>query len=75
MGTTVVNWSVDVTIGLPPLNRDVNVFVYQNVNVSLSNRTHQQGRVKQTNYPKPSLKSRVTFEVENPWHFIETADI
>ena len=39
MGTAAVNWSVDVTIEL--LNRDVNVFVYQNVNVSLSNRTHQ----------------------------------
>ena len=37
----MVNWSVDVTIEL--LNRDVNVFVYQNVNVSLSNRAHQLG--------------------------------
>ena len=40
MGTTH-QWSVDVTI--EPLNRDVNVFVYQNVNVSLSNRAHQLG--------------------------------
>ena len=47
MGTAAVNWSVDVTI--EPLNRDVNVFVYQNANVSLSNRTHQLGGEGQTN--------------------------
>ena len=45
----MVNWSVDVTIELPPMNRDVNVFVYQNVNVSLSNRTHQLRGEGQTN--------------------------
>ena len=43
----MVNWSVDVTIEL--LNRDVNVFVYQNANVSLSNRAHQLGGEGQTN--------------------------
>ena len=32
---------MDVTIEL--LNRDVNVFVYQNANVSLSNRTPTRG--------------------------------
>ena len=62
MGTAAVNWSVDVTIEL--LNRDVNVFVYQNANVSLSNRAHQLGgRVRQTNYSRLPLKRRLTFEV------------
>ena len=51
-----------VTIEL--LNRDVNVFVYQNVNGSLSNRTHQLGgRVRQTNYSKLPPTRGMTFEV------------
>ena len=51
-----------VTIEL--LNRDVNVFVYQNVNESLSNRTHQLGgRVRQTNYSKLQPNRGMTFEV------------
>ena len=66
MGTTAVSWSVDVTV-VPGLKRDVNVFVCQNVNGSLSNRTHQfrGGGVRQTNNSQAFTEEEklVTFEV------------